>query len=225
MKNIFLLIHRASELSELDKTNSSLIPDGAHSVTVGIQNIRSNNHVISYSQICQITRVKLLVYTADHGRAPLQRQAAGQGGSQGNFPLSLIKAAGGPRRGSGQIYWISDKRGVPPRNIIIVNCFGAQIFLSQTNAIFFSSTLFINKCRCNRKKQKKRCNMICNNIILSSICLKLWLIIWLNGVLCISPHWFTIHLCEMLQFHWILPININQNETMRQPILVSVDPG
>ena len=156
MKNIFLLIHRASELSELDKTNSSLIPDGAHSVTVGIQNIRSNNHVISYSQICQITRVKLLVYTADHGRAPLQRQAAGQGGSQGNFPLSLIKAAGGPRRGSGQIYWISDKRGVPPRNIIIVNCFGAQIFLSRTNAIFFSSTLFINKCRCNRKKNRKK---------------------------------------------------------------------
>ena len=136
MKNIFLLIHRASELSELDKTNSSLIPDGAHSVTVGIQNIRSNNHVISYSQICQITRVKLLVYTADHGRAPLQRQAAGQGGSQGNFPLSLIKAAGGPRRGSGQIYWISDKRGVPPRNIIIVNCFGAQIFLSRTQYFF-----------------------------------------------------------------------------------------
>ena len=64
-----------------------------------------------------------------------------------------------------------------------------------------------------------------NNIILSSICLKLWLIIWLNGVLCISPHRFTIHLCEMLQFHWILPININQNQTMRQPILVSVDHG
>ena len=145
MKNIFLLIHRASELSELDKTNSSLIPDGAHSVTVGIQNIRSNNHVISYSQICQITRVKLLVYTADHGRAPLQRQAAGQGGSQGNFPLSLIKAAGGPRRGSGQIYWISDKRGVPPRNIIIiVNCFGAQIFLSRTQYFFHRLCSSIN---------------------------------------------------------------------------------
>ena len=80
----------------------------------------------------------------------------------------------------------------------------------------FSSTLFINKCRCNMKS---------NNIILSSICWKLWLIIWLNGVLCICPHRFTIHLCEMLQFHWILPININQNQTMRQPILVSVDPG
>ena len=216
MKNIFLLIHRASELSELDKTNSSLIPDGAHSVTVGIQNIRSNNHVISYSQICQITRVKLLVYTADHGRAPLQRQAAGQGGSQGNFPLSLIKAAGGPRRGSGQIYWISDKRGVPPRNIIIVNCFGAQIFLSRTQYIF-SLTLFINKCRCNMKS---------NNIILSSICLNLWLIIWLNGVLCICPHRFTIHLQFMWNTeYWILPIDINQNQTMRQPILVSVDPG